>query len=346
MGNALSPDRLIAEIAASQHGVVSGRQIRWAGISGRTVRRRMQRETIFRIGWNAYSFVPRPGVCGSLYAALLGANADRHLDDGPPARGTADDVRRATRLDGSVVLSHWSALRLQRVATCVLLPIDVTAVGRGARPRSAGLRGHRLRRLESADVVIVDGIPTTTVARALIDVAPATPGGRLRRLVREAQFLGLLEAQELAAACTRVPWHAGVRALAASDPDLRLRLEGDSPLAGDLAIFLQHETALGPWIAQHPVAVAGTTYFLDFAVPDLRLAAEADGAGAHEQSQGRTADGRRDARLLANGWLTVRITDSRLKLEAADLRTTIHTIATGRGWPGPPPDWRPRSARP
>lgn len=343
MGSDHCPDRLIAEIAAHQHGVMSGRQMQWAGLTADTVGRRVRRARIFRIGWMSYSFLPTVDERGTAVAALLSAGADRHLDDGPSAGSTPDDARYATRFDGAVVLSHWSSLRLQRVAPSqALLPVDVTVVGRGVRPRSTGLRGHRLSRLAPSDVVLVEGMPCTTAARAILDIAPSTGHDRLRRLIREAQFLGLLDEDVLTATCARIPWHAGVRALADADPDLRLRLTGDSPLAGDLGVFLEHQTALGPWVPQHPVVVAGHSYRLDFAVPELRLAAEADGGGAHEQSQGRSADGRRDATLLTDGWLTVRVTDARLRFEADDLRTTLHAIAARRGWAGPPDGWVPR----
>lgn len=344
MGHDRRAENLVAEIAADQHGVVSGVQLRWAGISRRTATRWVERARLFRTGWRVYAVVPRVGDLGLARAALLSAGADRHLLHGPPADGSALDLPRATYLERAFVLSHWSALRLQRITTGPAVPADVTIVGRRSRPRVTGVRGHQGLRLDAADVRIVEGLPTVTVARALIDVAPSTPAPRLRRLIREAQFLGLLPAAAFATTCARVPWHPGVAALRASDPDLATRLDGDSPLGGDLGVFLSHETALGPWVPQHRVVVPGGSYVLDFARPDLRLAAEADGAGAHEQSQGRTSDGRRDAVLLANDWLTVRVTDGRLKREPEDLRETIHAIAARRGWPGPPDGWRPRSA--
>jgi hypothetical protein len=334
---------LAAEIAARQHGVISGVQARWAGVSARTLSRWVARGRIFRIGWNAYAYVPQVDDLGLLVAALLSAGADRSLVHAPSPDGTALDVGRATSLDSSVVLSHWSALRLQQVATGPVLPADVTVIGRGTRPRAGGVRGHRCQRLHPSDVRVVRGLPTTTVGRALIDVAADTPGRRLVRLIREAQFLGELPASELAAACSRAPRHPGVAALRAADPDLLVRLEGDSPLAGELGVFLNHETALGPWAAQHPIVASGHAFVLDHARADLALAVEADGAGAHEQSQGRTADARRDAVLLANGWATVRVTRTRLTLERDDLRETLHVIASGRGWQGVHQGWRPRS---
>ncbi|MEV4422005.1 DUF559 domain-containing protein, partial [Patulibacter sp. NPDC049589] len=275
----------------------------------------------------------------------LSAGADRHLAGAPPAHGIAGAARRATRFDQLVVVSHWSSLRLQRVVAGRADRVDVTVVGRDARPRAVGIRGHRCQALDPADVVVVGGVPSTSVARGLIDVAPGAPPGRLRRAVREAQVLGLLSAADLAAACARVPWHPGVRALTACDGDLAVRLAGDSPLAGDLAVFLEHETALGPWESQHPLVARGRDYRLDFARPDLGIAVEADGAGAHGSSQGRTADARRDAAVLSLGWVTVRVTKDRLDHEPDDLRSALHAIAAGRGWPGPPDRWQPRCTR-
>lgn len=337
-------EHLVAAIAGAQHGVVSGRQMGWAGVSGRTVGRWLVRGRIFRAGWTGYAVVPSLDDRARAQAALLGAGADRHLEREPPPRFDGRDVSRATGTDGEVVLSHWTALRLQRVCTRALGHPHVTVLRPRSCPRAAGVRGHRVRHLDAADVTVVDGMPTTTVARALVDVAPTTDARRLRRLVREAQFLGLLHDDVLAGLAARLVGHPGVAALAASDPDLPLRLRGDSPLAGDLAVFLENETALGPWSAQYPVPVPGRTYHLDFARPDLALCVEADGSGAHTQSRGRTSDARRDATLLSGDWLTVRVTQDRLLREAVDLRDTLHAIARRRGWTGPPPGWRPRSA--
>lgn len=337
--------RLVAEIAARQHGVISAWQLRWAGLGIRTIERWVQRARIFRIGWAVYAFVPRVDDRGRECAALLCAGGDRCLVGVPRSGGVAADARLATTFDGTVVLSHWSALRLQQVVTGPIHPVHVTTVGGEARSRAAGVRGHRCQVLDPADVVVVDGLPSTTVARGLVDVAPATPHVRLRRMIREAQVLSLVSPEVLAATCARAPWHPGVRALVACDDDLAVRLTGDSPLAGDLAVFLEHETALGPWTPQHPVSARGRRYRLDFARPELGLAVEADGAGAHRSSQGRTTDAGRDAALLADGWLTVRVTNERLRHEADDLRSGLHAIAVRRGWPGPSDGWQPRSAR-
>ena len=43
------PDVLIAEIAESQHGVVSRTQLRAAGITDRMIRRRVERRQLYRI---------------------------------------------------------------------------------------------------------------------------------------------------------------------------------------------------------------------------------------------------------------------------------------------------------
>ncbi|MDO9410317.1 Rv0909 family putative TA system antitoxin [Patulibacter sp.] len=347
--------RLAAAIAGRQDGVISLRQLRWAGVSTRTLRRWVERGRIYRVGWRAYAFVPRVTDRGVVFAALLGAGGDRHLAREPTLLGAEEAAVRATLLDPHIVLSHYTALRLQGVCASAVTPVDVTFVGGVVRPRVAGVRGHRTRNLETADLRHVRGLPVTAVARALVEVAPRTPADRLRRLIREAQVLGALPPEELAAACSRLAGHPGVAVLAASDRDLAVRLTGDSPLAGDLAVFLERQTALAPWTPQHPVTLGRHVYRLDFARPDLRMAVEADGAGAHEGTQGRTSDARRDAEMLAHGWVTVRVTADRLRREPEPLGATLETIALQRGWrpgtregrpasvPGPPSGIRARA---
>ncbi|MGE4426431.1 MAG: DUF559 domain-containing protein, partial [Solirubrobacteraceae bacterium] len=128
-----------------------------------------------------------------------------------------------------------------------------------------------------------------------------------------------------------------IAALRRADPDLVPRLSGDSPWAGEVALFLERETDLGPWEAQHTVVTPGGRYSLDFARPDLRLAVEADGAGAHVTTQGRADDAERDAELKATEWETVRIMRRHLADPAARGATAsrLHRVAGARGWLGP-----------
>ncbi|MGE5761190.1 MAG: endonuclease domain-containing protein [Gemmatimonadota bacterium] len=81
-------------------------------------------------------------------------------------------------------------------------------------------------------------------------------------------------------------------------------------------------------VRQFPFRVGATTYWLDLADERSKTAIELDGATAHGLPGQRERDLRRDARLAALGWLTLRFSPQRLRLDRdAVRRETIEAIA-------------------
>jgi len=333
-------DGLVATIAGSQGGVLSARQLRWAGLSSSTIRRREATGRLYRQAQGVYSLTPILGENGRRWAALLAAGADRPAAESATRQqvvgSRANDrtlVARTWHLDGSVLLSHWSALHLAGIVDRAPARHDVTVVGARRAPRNAAIIGHVAARLEREDRGWCRGMPCVSAARALIEIAPDISEGRLRRLIREAQFRGSLDARRVASLLARLPTHPGVAALRRVDPDLMQN--GQTPLEVEIGAFLERETALAPWVAQHWVRTPTAGWCrLDFARPDLLLAVEADGGGAHVTTQGRSSDAERDAEMAAAGWETVRIMRAHVSGPVARRRTAdrLHRIAARRGW--------------
>jgi hypothetical protein len=97
-------------------------------------------------------------------------------------------------------------------------PIDVILPGDPADPRDVplppeGVVVHRTPPLHPDDVTVVDGIPVTTVARTLIDLAEVLDADELRACFAEARARGLLDPDELAAARSRVEWRPSLAML-------------------------------------------------------------------------------------------------------------------------------------
>ena len=67
---------------------------------------------------------------------------------------------------------------------------DVLVLGDRA-PRHPRINGHCTSYLPAHQVTTVRGIPVTTAARTLLDLAGVLPEPRLRRAVRQAQYLKL-----------------------------------------------------------------------------------------------------------------------------------------------------------
>lgn len=124
------------------------------GLTTSAVRKRASAGRLHRVHRCVYSIVP-PALLsrnGRFRAAVLAC--------GPGA-----------------VLSHRSAAALHELRKTERARVDVTVPGRAGHAH-AGIEVHRSRTLTAADVTIVDGIPCTTIARALLDLAAVLPVGR------------------------------------------------------------------------------------------------------------------------------------------------------------------------
>ena len=90
----------------------------------------------------------------------------------------------------AAVLCLWSSAALQTIITWEDRYPDVLVLGECA-PQHERINGHRTSYLPADHVTTVRGIPTTTAARTLLDLAGVMPEHRLRRAMRQAQFLKL-----------------------------------------------------------------------------------------------------------------------------------------------------------
>jgi hypothetical protein len=97
-------------------------------------------------------------------------------------------------------------------------PIDVYTPGDSDDPRGRGDAPDGVSPrygppLHPDDVTVVDGIPVTSVARTLIDLAEVMDEEELRRCFSVARRKGLLDLEELAAARSRVEWRPSLAML-------------------------------------------------------------------------------------------------------------------------------------
>lgn len=91
-------------------------------------------------------------------------------------------------------------------------PIHVTVSGSPADPRAGvpeappGVVIHRSPELHPDDRDVVDGIPVTSVARTLVDLAEEMGREELRATFKRARDLGLLDIAAVEASYGRVEW--------------------------------------------------------------------------------------------------------------------------------------------
>lgn len=226
---------------------------------------------------------------------------------------------------GGAVLSHHSAVTLWDLRPGVARPVHVTVVGDRGRPRLSGVTLHRSRTISAADVRVRDGLPVSSPARALLDVAPSLTDRDVERLLNEALFARrILTLGEVDDVLGRAGAHPGRARLARAAGSYTESTKTDSPPEEKLLSLIR---AAGLPEPQGQVRMLG--YRLDFFWPRLRLAVEVDAYSTHGSPGRFEADRRRDARLLTEQRIIVlRVT--KLAIETCPLEV-IATLARAIG---------------
>ncbi len=180
-------DREIARIAERQHGVLSKARLRSLGLSDRQIEHRIADRRLHPIHRSVYS-VGHSVVSrrGRWLAAVIAA--------GPGA-----------------LLSHRDGAALLDLRHVHDGRIDVTITG--ASRRHAGIRIHRTRILHPEDRTIAGGIPVTSPARTLLDLAEVGTPTQLRRAYERAHRNGLLDTVAIQRLLARSNGRRGVKPL-------------------------------------------------------------------------------------------------------------------------------------
>ena len=110
------------------------------------------------------------------------------------------------------VVSHRSATDWWGIARTSRALVDITVPGR-SKAGQPGIELHLVRRLDPRDVTVHEGVPITTVARALLDYAEVVPRRRLEQAVNEAERLRLFHGAAVRELLARSPGRHGRRPL-------------------------------------------------------------------------------------------------------------------------------------
>ena len=209
------------------------------------------------------------------------------------------------------LLSHRAAGALQGLLDATAV-IEVTAP-RGCKAKP-GMAVHRSRHVHPDDRAEVNGIPVTSVARTLVDLADVLNERQLTRAVRQAELLKVFDLRAIEAALDRVSGRKGRhrlrRVLVAYQPEPHLlRSRAERRLK---RLCRQHHLPQ----PQFNVSVAG--YEVDVYWPDAKLVLEFDGAATHQTRFAFHDDRRRDRALAAEGVQTLRVTWPDLDAALAD----------------------------
>jgi hypothetical protein len=274
------PDVRVARRAAEEWGVLSLDELRDCGLSRDAVRVRVRNGRLHRMHRAVYAVGhARPPLEGRFLAAVKAC--------GPRA-----------------VLSHFSAAALFGFVRWDDRYPEVTVRGTATRVLD-GLRVHRTRVLEPRDVVRHEGIPTTSPARTLLDLASALDYRPLRRAVRQAQSLRCVSLRQLVEVLARLGPRRGSRKLA------RIVATGPAPTRTELEDIVLDMILSGGMAhpdVNVPLVLAGRRVVPDFRWPDQHLVVEADGGAWHDHKLAREDDAERQALLEAHGERVVRVT--------------------------------------
>jgi very-short-patch-repair endonuclease len=205
------------------------------------------------------------------------------------------------------VLSHRSAAAHWDIGPG-FWKIEVTTP-RSRRSRK-GTRAHSSP-LHPEDITIREGIPVTSVARTILDLAATIRSkDRLTRLIEEADRKERFDLNALDRAIARRPHAPGIRRLNAVLAAYRGYADTRSKLERDFRALI-HEAGLPE--PQYNVLVQGLT--VDVYWPEWKLVVELDGEPYHRPPSAFETDRVRDATLQKIDIRVLRVTGKRMDSE-------------------------------
>jgi Protein of unknown function (DUF559) len=276
MRRQIHPDRVIAALAGAQGGRISREQMLRQGIAPSAIDRRVQRGHLHPKHRGVYAvghILPTPE--SAWWSALLAYGDD-------------------------AVLSHDTAAaawRLRKSGGAVHITCPRTGVA-----SVPGVRAHRSRRLPGHERTELRGMPITTPARTVLDLAPRLSDRRLEQLLDRGEDDRILDLRDLRRALAEHRGRAGT-------PRLRRVLEGYAPTVtrseleeGFVELCDAHHIArpmLNTIVAGHEV---------DAFWPAASLVVELDGYAYHRSPDAFERDRARDVALTLAGLRVIRLT--------------------------------------
>ena len=259
---------VIAELAGRSHGVVTRRQLLAAGVTPEEIRSRLAARVliqvhpgVYRVGHLAQS------VEASYVAAVLACG------------------------DGALLCGHAAAYLYAVIkGRGFPLPEVVAPTER----RVTGIRVKRSRVPLEPDAAMHRGIPVTSVARTLVDLAGALSLGALARACHEAEVLHRTTPAEIDAVLARRPRSKGAR-------KVRRVIQGDAPvlLSRLEAQFRKLLAAAGLPLPDTNKRVGGRYVDCRWTTPPLTV--ELDSYRFHHSRHAWEQDRRRDREARARG---------------------------------------------
>lgn len=289
----------VHRLIEAQYGVVSRAQLLEVGCTRSMVETRLRRGTLVPL---------HPGI----YAV-----GHRHL------RTQGHWLAVVLWAGPGAALSHRDAAALHGLRPCNRSRIEVTT--RRRMKRRAGVEVHHSTVLDAQDITTVDGIPVTSVARTLVDLADVVPRDHLAKALREAEHLRVIDVRALRDAMLRTrtrrgPGHA--RLTAVLDEHRRRGTQLTRSILEDRFLALTAEHRLPRPRTNVPVV----GHEVDACWPDHRLAVELDGWDRHKDRHAFQRDRTKGNALTAAGWRLLRFTHDDVVRRPTEIAATINAF--------------------
>jgi very-short-patch-repair endonuclease len=278
-------DAAAAALAETQYGVFSHHQAEDLGASRTFIRRRLGSGR-----WLALSalVIRMAGAPFTWYSRVMAGI----LDAGP---GAAASHRTAAHIHG---LPGFKANR-----------VEVSRQPNSSSTSRLALV-HRSRWFPPWHMIVKNGIPVTTMARTLFDLAGVVSRPRLERALDNAITMKLVTIDSLDSMLDELA-ERGRTGVAVMRRLLAARGQGYIAPASELeAKFIRFLKAYGLPDAVRQLNAGGDDWVarVDFAYPGLKILIELDGRLHHTALLDSNRDRRRRARLTAQGWSVISIT--------------------------------------
>jgi very-short-patch-repair endonuclease len=288
-------------LARAQHGVVTRGQLSALGLTRDGIKHRMARGRLHLVRRGVYA-VGRPELTpqGRWMAAVLACGGV-----------------------GTAALSHSSAAALFKIGVEQAAAIEITTIS-AARIRPPSIRVHRRPALRDGWYGFYEGIPITSPAQTLIDLATRHGTVRMERAMNEADHLGLVRTDDLREA---LDGHAGEPGVA--------KLRGIIDRATFRYTRSELERAFLPLAERAGLSVPRTSvyvngYEVDFFFPELGWVVEADSLTYHRTAAHQKKDHERDQAHTAAGLTTLRFTHGQIKYEPEGVVRVLRATAAHR----------------
>lgn len=299
------PDAQIGRVAARQYGLFSLPQAVRAGVTTRMVDHRVASGRWERMHRGVFRMVGAPDSFRlRVLAACLACGPD-------------------------TVASHRTAAALWAVDG---MPSDIIELLGPRRIRIPGITVREAHDMVRADVTSRAGIPITSPARTLVDLAAVLDASTLEDAVddvirRDLVTLARLKHTYLRLARRGRPGVGLFREMLDARPT-RADLP-DSPLEKRLLQLIQRSGLPEPLLHHRVLDRGRTIAIVDLAYPGPQVAIEADGYRYHHGRRRWQGDLTRMNALTTRGWKVLRFTDDDVRRRPAEV---IAAIARALGW--------------